>query len=90
MKHLILPLILLLLCSIVTERSLKKIALEKEALDGALSSLLQEKNAALETQKMLQLTINSQSDPAWIELVLFRELGLVSEGDTKILFKTTP
>lgn len=90
MKHIIPPLILLLLCAIVTERSLKKIALEKEALDQSLTALLAEKERALETQKELQLTINSQSDPAWIELVLFRELGLIPEGDTKILFKTTP
>lgn len=88
MKHLTIPLILIILCSIVTERALKTTALEKEALDQQLAALIQEKEAALKTQEKLLLTINSQSDPAWVELVLFRELGLVPEGTAKIWFKT--
>jgi hypothetical protein len=42
----------------------------------------------MKIQEKLLLTINSQSDPAWIELVLFRELGLVPEGAAKVWFKT--
>ena len=88
MKHLTIPLILLILCSIVTERALKTIALEKEALDQQLAALNQEKEEALKTREKLLLTVNSQSDPAWVELVLFRELGLVPEGTAKIWFKS--
>jgi hypothetical protein len=87
-KHLTIPLILIILCSIVTERALKSIALEKETLDHQLAALMTEKEEAMKIQEKLLLTINSQSDPAWIELVLFRELGLVPEGAAKVWFKT--
>ncbi len=88
MKHLTIPLILVILASIITERALKSIALEKEALNRQLTALLEEKERAMKIQEKLLLTINSQSDPAWIELVLFRELGLVPEGAAKVWFKT--
>jgi hypothetical protein len=35
----------------------------------------------------LKLRIASQSDPAWIELVLLREMGVVPEGFIKVHFK---
>lgn len=88
MKHLTIPLILVILTSIITERALKSIALEKEVLNQQLTALLEEKEKAMKIQEKLLLTINSQSDPAWIELVLFRELGLVPEGAAKVWFKT--
>ncbi len=88
MKLLAIPLILVILASIITERALKSIALEKEALNRQLTALLEEKERAMKIQEKLLLTINSQSDPAWIELVLFRELGLVPEGAAKVWFKT--
>lgn len=40
---------------------------------------------ALENED-LQLRINSQSDPAWIELILMKELGVVPEGKLKVHF----
>lgn len=88
MKHLVLPLLILALFSIVTERALNQIALEKGALEETLFLLKQEKEKAIQKQNKLLLTINSQSDPAWVELVLFKELGLIPEGDTKIWFQT--
>ena len=50
-------------------------------------SLLQaeKKRITLENQD-LQLKINSQSDPAWIELILMKELGVVPEGKLKVHF----
>ena len=42
--------------------------------------------AALEKEE-LSLQIASQSDPAWIELVLLREVGVVPEGFLKVHFK---
>lgn len=32
------------------------------------------------------LEINSQSDPAWVELMLMKNLGLVPEGQIKVFF----
>lgn len=43
------------------------------------------KKITLENQD-LQLKINSQSDPAWIELILMKELGVVPEGKLKVHF----
>lgn len=42
--------------------------------------------AALEKEELL-LQIASQSDPAWIEMVLLRELGMVPDGFMKVHFK---
>lgn len=35
----------------------------------------------------LSLQINSQSDPAWVELTLMNGLGLVPEEQTKVYFQ---
>lgn len=44
------------------------------------------KKAALMKQEGLKLQIASQSDPAWIEIVLMKELGMVPDGQRKVLF----
>ncbi|MBS0621958.1 MAG: hypothetical protein JSR80_03255 [Verrucomicrobia bacterium] len=36
--------------------------------------------------ELLQRQLQSQSDPAWIEMVLMRELGMVPNGQTKVVF----
>jgi hypothetical protein len=48
-----------------------------------------EKISLLATQEKEELAqqIASQSDPAWIELVLLREVGVVPEGFLKVHFK---
>lgn len=51
-----------------------------------LQILEQEKQAALERQQELLLETQSQSDPAWVEMVLKRNLGLVPEGQVKVYF----
>lgn len=60
--------------------------LEVEKLTKKLEDLNSTKLAALQLKKELQQQIDSQRDPAWIELVLMRALGLVPEGEKKILF----
>ena len=42
---------------------------------------------AHQEQEELIQQIESQSDPAWIELVLLREVGVVPEGFLKVHFK---
>jgi hypothetical protein len=51
-----------------------------------LRSLEKEKAAAIVQQEELLLQIQSQSDPAWVEMVLKRNLGMVPEGQTKVYF----
>ncbi|MCE2983850.1 MAG: hypothetical protein LW832_09830 [Parachlamydia sp.] len=52
-----------------------------------MKHLQKEKRTALKRQEDLQLQINSQSDPAWIELTLMKGLGLVPEGEQKVYFQ---
>ena len=68
------------------EFSLKNLETETEALQKKWSALKMELKS-LETKKeYLTRQINSQSDPAWIEMVMKKELGLVPEGQVKIYF----
>jgi hypothetical protein len=64
---------------------------EKKAALNSLSIRLQdmelEKLLALEKRGDLELRIASQNDPAWIEMVLMRDLGVVPEGFLKVHFK---
>lgn len=56
-----------------------KLSKRKEELENARAE-------ALDLQNSLLLQINSESDPAWIELVLMHKLGLVPEGQIKVYF----
>jgi len=69
------------------ERAVKSISEEMAILSQRaqlLSSAIAEKQAS---QEMLALQLASRDDPAWIELTLIRNLGLVPEGYTKIYFQ---
>lgn len=46
-----------------------------------------EKLQALCEREDLLLQINSQSDPAWIQMMLMKGLGVVPEGQLKVYFK---
>lgn len=48
--------------------------------------LEKQQKEALALQEKLKLAINSQSDPAWVELVLMKGLGLIPEGQIKVFF----
>lgn len=48
--------------------------------------LLDQKQLIKEEKKELKLRIQSQSDPAWMEIVLIKELGVVPEGCLKVHF----
>ena len=76
----------LLLCAIFYEQGLKQRDVLYQQLTDQWTSLQKEKEQALLHQQSLQLQINSQSDVAWIELTLMRELGLVPEGQQKVFF----
>jgi hypothetical protein len=61
---------------------------------GAISHLVarldlmeKEKLFALQKREDLRERIASQTDPAWIEMILMRDLGVVPEGFLKVHFK---
>lgn len=55
-------------------------------LDQQLKALEVQQAMLLGEKEDLMLQIQSQSDPAWIQLILMKELGLVPEGQTKVYF----
>jgi hypothetical protein len=55
-------------------------------LDQHVEDLNNEKGSLLKEKEDLLLQINSQSDPAWIQLTLMKGLGLVPEGQLKVYF----
>ena len=52
-----------------------------------LSEIEHETLLAMEEKENLSLRLASQSDPAWIELVLLRQMGVVPDGFLKVHFK---
>lgn len=62
----------------------------RDAAISELSFRLQEmekiKAIAIQEREDLQLRLHSQGDPAWIEMVLMRDLGVVPEGWIKVQF----
>lgn len=55
-------------------------------LDEQLNALGKEHGSLLQENEDLLLQVNSQSDPAWIQLTLMKGLGLVPEGQLKVYF----
>ena len=56
-------------------------------LQTKVTELRVEKDRALKLREELELKIGSNADPAWIELVLLREVGVVPEGYLKVHFR---
>lgn len=75
-----------LICFFAYDQALLKRNQEESRLRLKLVELKTQKQIALNQQEDLQLQIASQDDLAWIELVLMRRLGLVPEGQRKVLF----
>ncbi len=76
-----------LLCFMCFEQAMKKHQIEYTKLALKRDLLLQEKIQATQLHAALLLQINSESDPAWIELILMQTLGLTPEGKIKVFFK---
>ena len=74
------------LCGVLYLHGVRQKNIAYQEMDGRLQILEQEKALALTQQEELLLQIQSQSDPAWVEMVLKRNLGLVPEGQTKVYF----
>lgn len=76
-----------MLVAVIAERSLHSVRLEKRNLKTKLTELEEAYEAEQEIHRALAQQLKSQSDPAWIEMVLIRELGLLPEGQRLVLFK---
>lgn len=70
------------------ENGMRKRNSDYARLELHLQELEQKKMTAVKLHDKLVMEINSQSDPAWVELTLMRGLGLVPEGSTKVYFKS--
>jgi len=80
-------LVLLITCAIVLENALSKERQEYAKLSAQWHHLQAEKERLLAEQADLRIQVNSQSDPAWVELTLMLKLGLVPEDQTKVFFR---
>jgi hypothetical protein len=80
-------LILFVLFSFVSyEQSIKRTDKEAFNYKKHLVALEQEKIKQQKENEDLSLMVNSLSDPAWIEMILIRDLGVVPEGKLKVHF----
>lgn len=79
--------LVLLLCFGFYEREHKKRNGISAVLNAQKNELQHKRTKALEKNEYLLMQINSLADPAWTELILIKELGLVPEGQTKIFFQ---
>lgn len=68
------------------ENSMKTHNSEFSKLQEQFHELEKQKKEALALHEKLMREFNSQSDPAWIELVLMKGLGLIREGQIKVFF----
>ena len=78
--------IFILCCYLGYEQGLNKREEDFSKLHHQYTGLLQEKKQLEIQRESLLRQINSQSDPDWVELTLMKGLGLVAEGQTKVLF----
>ncbi len=60
-----------------------------QELEKHLNELHHQKELLSQTYDNLVVQINSQSDPAWIQLSLMKGLGVVPEGQQKVYFHGT-
>jgi len=66
--------------------SKKKMEVYK-VLSDRLNALEIARDVAMAEKVRLELEIHSQSDPLWIRMTLMKGLGLVPEGQKKVLFQ---
>ncbi len=62
-------------------------AADYRKMAARLVALEQDTRLARVEKETLALRLASQDDPAWIELILLRQMGVVPEGFLKVHFK---
>jgi hypothetical protein len=76
----------LALCYLLYSQGMHKKKQVLAEIRQRLQGLEAEKQFAVQEHEDLLLRINSQSDPAWIQMTLMKGLGLVPEGQLKVYF----
>lgn len=79
-----------LICFFAYDRGVHYRNKEKQKLVIKMQDLQNEKFNAIQNKELLLLQIESQNEAAWVELMLMRGLGLVPEGEQKIIFLKEP
>lgn len=80
-------LIFVSLCGASYMQAHKKKAIVFHDLKVRYETLMSAKQKALSERNDLTQQIESQNDPLWIEQTLMRGLGLVPDGQKKIIFR---
>lgn len=75
-----------IICYMLFENGMNTRDQEYAKLQQQFIDLEKQKKEVLALQEKLLLEINSQSDPAWVELVLMKGMGLVPENQIKVFF----
>ena len=73
-------------CYLCYEQGLIRKDRDFKLLQSHYQSLIKQREILSAQHDSLVRQINSQSDPAYVELTLMKGLGLVPEGQTKVLF----
>ena len=76
-----------LICLFAYDQASRKKEREKAHLRAKLTEVTAAKEEAAALKQELESKVASFDDPAWIEMTLMRGLGLVPEGQTKVVFK---
>jgi len=76
-----------LLCYGVYDYATRRQDRRQERLEEQINAKEEALTKLLTEHDDLERRLQSQSDPAWIEIVLMEQLGVVPEGQTKIYFE---
>jgi len=76
----------MLMCYIGYEQGVRQRDRDFVKLNLQYRELQIKKDQLITEQENLRLELNSQSDTDWVELALMKGLGLVPEGQIKVLF----
>lgn len=80
----------LLFCAIVYERHLEEQRATYQQLASQKDTLLSQRAEALRYSVELQSQLESHTDEEGMKLILMRVLGLVPEGEEKVVFISPP
>ena len=75
------------LCYLLYSHGMQKKVFTYRELASRFDHLSHQKELVLQEKDDLFLQVQSQSDPAWIEMALMKSLGVVPEGQIKVYFK---
>ena len=77
---------LLSICFLLYLQAVKEKQAVIAGLDERIEKLEEEKFLASDEQEEMSLIIESKEDPAYVEMILKKELGLVPENQEKVTF----